>query len=385
MKKIGFLISALSLVCAQASLAVEEPIKIGVLLPLSGPFSLIGQEVQFGIDTFLHDHGATFGSRPVQVIYRDTQGVADVAKRAAQELIVNDKVVLLSGIGTTPDGLAIAPLATQAKMPMVVMGSGGAAINAASPYAVRASFTSGQVAQVAGEYFGSHGVKVAITLASDYAPGLESESSFQKAFEAAGGKVIDHLRPPFNSPQFAPYLQKAAEQRPDGVFMFVPTGQNGSLMREYEERGLSKAGIKLMTVGNVVDETLIDQIGASALGVESAYHYSDVHPSELNKKFVATFEKVSHGLRANMMGVGGYDGMQLIEMALRKTGGSTNGSALLEAMKGMQWESPRGPVSIDPTSRGLIQNVYMRRVEKHGERLVNVEFATYSNVKDPTE
>ena len=361
----------------------QDTVKIGMIAPLTGQFTVVGQEMQGAAKVYLQHHGNLLAGKEINLIVKDDGGVPDASKRLAQELIVNEKVKFVVGMGLTPIALAIAPLVTQAKVPLVVMGAATSTIPAASPFIVRSSFSVPQNISVAGDYFAKQGVKNVVTIVSDYAPGVDTEIAFQKAFEAAGGKVIAALRVPLANPDFSPFLQRAADAKPDALFIFVPSGQGATLLRQFKERALDKSGIKLLATGDVLDDQQLDQIGDVALGVVSAYHYSDLHPSELNKKFTADFEKMT-GFRANMMGVGAYDGMALIAKALEKAG-TVEGPKLVEAMKGLAWESPRGPVSIDPQTRDIVQNVYLRRVEKVGDRLGNVEFSTYPNVKDPSK
>jgi branched-chain amino acid transport system substrate-binding protein len=372
------------LLWSAATAAAQGTVKIGLIVPLTGPFSAIGQEIQFGARVFVQHNGAMVAGKTIELIIRDDGGLPDNTKRIAQELVVNDKVSVLTGLGMTPPALTLAPLATEARIPMVVMGAGSSIITTKSPFITRTSFTATQVTYVSGDYFAKNIAKSAVTLVSDFTAGIDYETGFKKAYEAAGGTVIASLRVPLSNPDFAPYLQRVADAKPESVFIFVPAGQGAALMRQFAERGLDKSGIKFLATGDVLDDQLLDQIGDVALGNISGLHYSDAHPSALNKKFTADFEKLA-GMRANFMGVGGYDGMALIYKALEKTGGDTDGTKLIEAMKGMTWESPRGPVSIDPATREIVQNVYLRKVERVGGRLVNVEFATYPDVKDPTK
>jgi branched-chain amino acid transport system substrate-binding protein len=372
------------LLWSAASAAAQGTVKIGLIVPLTGPFSAIGQEIQFGARVFVQHNGAMVAGKTIELIIRDDGGLPDNTKRIAQELVVNDKVSVLTGLGMTPPALTLAPLATEARIPLVVMGAGSSIITTKSPFITRTSFTATQVTYVSGDYFAKNIAKSAVTLVSDFTAGIDYETGFKKAYEAAGGTVIASLRVPLSNPDFAPYLQRVADAKPESVFIFVPAGQGAALMRQFAERGLDKSGIKFLATGDVLDDQLLDQIGDVALGNISDLHYSDAHPSALNKKFTADFEKLA-GMRANFMGVGGYDGMALIYKALEKTGGDTDGTKLIEAMKGMTWESPRGPVSIDPATREIVQNVYLRKVERVGGRLVNVEFATYPDVKDPTK
>ena len=371
---VASMLAALLALSGGPARAQNNDLRIGVILPLSGPFALVGREIKTGIDVFMEQSGGVFAGRHVELILRDSQGAGHLARRFAQELVVNDHVAILAGLGTTPEALAAAAVATQAKVPMVVMGSGGGAVPAASANLVRTGFDIGQIASVAGRYLAAEKKLTAVSLVSDFGPGLESEVAFAKFYAAGGGKLLGALHSPFENPSFAPYLQKAADLHPQGLFLFVPQGQNAVLMREYAERGLDRSGIALVTTGDVLDETLIDQIGPAVLGVVSIYHYSDVHPSALNARFVADFEAASGGLRANMMGVSGYDGMHLIQITLEKTKGQT--TDFIDVARHQAWESPRGPVHIDPATRDIVQNLYVRRVERRGPRLVNVEIAT---------
>jgi branched-chain amino acid transport system substrate-binding protein len=365
-------------VAAQA----QETVKVGLIVPLTGPFTTVGQEMQAAARLYLQHHGDTVAGRRIELLVRDDGGVADASRRIAQEMIVNDKVRFLAGMGLTPISLAVAPIATQAKVPLINMGAATSTIPAASPFIVRTSFAASQPAVVSAEYFAKSGIKSVVTLVSDYAPGIEIETWFKKAFETAGGKVMSSLRVPLSNPDFAPFLQRVADAKPEAMFIFVPSGQGAALMRQFIERGLDKSGIKLLGDGSVLDDQLLDSIGDAALGVVSAYHYSDAHPSELNRRFTADFEKAA-GMRANMMGVGAYDGMAVIYHALRQTAGDTDGARLVAAMKGASWESPRGPMTIDPDTREVVHNIYLRRVEKVGNRYQNTEFATYPMVKNP--
>ena len=383
-QKIGISVVALTAMTL-SSLAADDTVKIGMILPLTGPFAIIGRETLLGAQVYLQQNGDTFSGKKIELLIKDDASVADTSKRLAQEMIVNDKVTVLLGIGTTPSTVAVAPIATQAKIPMIVTTPSTSAITNMSPYIVRTGNAGPQVISVAGDYFGKHGVKTAVTLVSDFGPGIDHEEWFKKSFEAAGGKVVDALRSPFVSPEFSPYLQRVADNKPGAVFIFVPTGQNATLMRQFADRGLGQSGVKLLAAGDVVEEAMLDQIGDVALGAESAFHYSDAHPSEMNKAFVKAFEKASDGLRPNFIAVGAYDGVALVGKALAKTQGSTDGTRLLEAMKGMKWESPRGPMEIDPATRDVVQNVYLRRVEKRDGHLVNAEFATFEAVKDPAK
>jgi branched-chain amino acid transport system substrate-binding protein len=264
------------------------------------------------------------------------------------------------------------------------MAAATSSITQASPYVVRTAQTVAQMAITMGVWAAQNNLETVVSIVSDYGPGIDAETWFKKGLESKGGKVVEALRVPLANPDFAPFLQRAADAKPQAVFIFVPSGVGSVFIRQFAERGLDKAGIKLIGTGDVVDDDILNGMGDTAIGVVSAQHYSADHDSAANKAFVDAFRK-SAGMRPNYMAVGGYDGMALIYKALEKTGGKTDGTALVEAMKGQSWESPRGPVTIDPMTRDIIQNVYMRKVERvHGE-LYNVEFATFPSVSDPAK
>lgn len=376
---------ALPALARAAPAQARDPLRIGMITPLTGPFTSTGQSMQAAARLWLQQNGGAMAGRPVELIVRDDAGVADATRRLAQELILNDKAAAIVGMGLTPLALAVAPVATRAKVPLVVMGAATSSIPDASPFVVRSSFAVPQNAAIFGTWAARNGFRTIVSLVSDYGPGLDNETWFGRAFEAGGGRMAAALRVPLANPDFAPFLQRAADLRPDGLFVFVPSGVGGALARQYRERGLDRTGLKLLASGDVLDDQLLDGIGDVALGLVSAYHYSDAHDSAENRRFSGGFRAANGGMRANMMAVGAWDGMTLIARALERTGGGTDGTALVEAMKGQAWESPRGPVSIDPATRDIVQNVYLRRVERVGSELANVEFETFPAVRDPAK
>jgi branched-chain amino acid transport system substrate-binding protein len=328
-------------------------------------------------------HGDTVAGRKIEVILKDDAAVPDTSKRIAQELIVNEKVHMLAGFGVTPCALAVAPLATQAKIPEIVTAAGTSIITERSPYIVRTSFTLAQSTVPMAQWATKNGIKKVVSMVSDYAPGVDAEASFKEEFTKQGGQIIESIRFPLANPDFAPFLQRARDAKPDAIFVFVPSGQGGAFVKQFLERGLDKAGIKIIGPGDVTDDDLLNGMGDQVLGTVTAHFYSADHDSPANKAFVSAFEKANSGMRPNFMAVGGYDGMHLIYEALKKTNGDTDGDKLIAAMKGLKWESPRGPISIDPETRDVVHNVYIRKVEKKNGQLYNVEFATYNDVKDP--
>jgi branched-chain amino acid transport system substrate-binding protein len=363
----------------------QDAVKIGLILPMTGQQASTGRQIDAAVKLYVQQNGADVAGKKVEVILKDDGAVPDNTKRLAQELIVNDKVAVIAGFGVTPAALAAAPLATQAKVPEVVMAAGTSIITERSPYVVRTSFTLPQSSVIIADWAVKNGIKKVVSIVSDYAPGIDSETSFKQRFTAAGGELLEAIRVPFQNPDFAPFLQRARDAQPDAIFVFVPSGQGGAFVKQFAERGLDKAGIKLIGPGDVTDDDLLNGMGDAVIGTVTAHLYSASHPSAANKAFVDAFKKANNGLRPNFMAVGGYDGMHLIYAALKKTNGAADGDALVGAMKGMAWESPRGPISIDPETRDIVQNIYIRRVERVGGELYNVEFATFEAVKDPVK
>jgi branched-chain amino acid transport system substrate-binding protein len=378
-------VAAAGLSLAAASAQAQGTVKIGALLPMTGPQQSTGVQIAAAIRLYMAQNGDTVAGKKVQVITKDDGAAAENSKRLAQELIVKDGVNFLVGFGVTPTALAVAPLATEAKIPEVVMAAGTSIITERSPYIVRTSFTLPQSTVIMADWALKNGIKKVVSVVSDFAPGIDSETSFKDTFTRGGGQILEAIRVPLANPDFAPFLQRARDANPDAVFVFVPSGQGGTFVKQFIERGLDKAGIKLIGPGDVTDDDLLNGMGDQVIGSVTAHIYSAAHPSAANKAYVAAFKQANNGMRPNFMSVGGYDGMHLIYEALKKTGGKTDGDLLLAAMKGLAWESPRGPISIDPDTRDIIQNVYMRKVEKVDGELYNVEFETFPNVKDPAK
>ncbi len=375
--------AAALLASSAAALAQDNVFKIGLILPMTGQQATTGRQIEAAARLWMAQNGDTVAGKKVQLIVKDDTSVPDVTRRLAQELIVNDKVNVIAGFGITPSALAAAPLATQSKTPLVVMAAATSSITEASPFVVRTSFTLPQAAVTMADWAPKNGIKNVVTLVTDYGPGIDAEKFFSERFTFNGGKVAEKLRVPLRNPDFAPFLQKVRDLKPDALFVFVPSGAGAAVMKQFGERGMDKAGIKLIGTGDVTDDDQLNDMGDVALNVVTSHHYSAAHPSPANKKFVAEFQKANKGLRPNFMAVGGYDGMRVIYEALKRTGGKGGGEALVAAMKGQVFESPRGPVFIDAQTRDVVQNVYLRKVEKKDGQLWNVEFDVIKDVKDP--
>jgi len=362
-----------------AAQAQADTLKIGVILPMTGPSASTGRQANAAIQLWVAQNGKKVAGKTIEVIVKDDAGVADTTRRLAQELVVNDKVVALAGFGLTPLALATAPIATQSKTPMVVTAAATSSITEASPFIVRTSFTLPQAAVGIAEWAAKNKIKKVTTLVADYGPGNDAEKYFANQFQLNGGVIIEKLRTPLRGADFAPALQKVRDQSPDALFVFLPSGQGAQFMKQFGERGLDKAGIKLIATGDVTDDDQLNDIGDVALGVVNSHHYSAAHA--LNKKFVADFQ-AANKFRPNFMAVGAYDGMRVIYKGLELSKGA-GGEALLAALKGQIFESPRGPVLIDGQTRDIVQDIYIRKVEKKDGQLWNIEFDVQKAVKDP--
>ena len=380
----------MAIVAMAAGIAIPaqaaDPLKIGLVLPMSGPFAAYGKQIEHGVRLYLATKGDTFAGRKVEIVLKDdSPGTAgDVSKRLAQELVIKDKVDILAGFGLTPSAFAVAPVATDAKKPMVVMNAATSSVTTKSNYIVRTSMTLPQNSAPIASWAAKNKIKKVFTLVADYGPGHDAEGQFKKTFTAAGGEIVGEVRAPVKNPDFAPFLQKIKDTKPDAVFLFLPPGgETIAFMKGFKERGLSQAGIQLIATGDLPDEDILEAIGDSALGLITSFHYSEAHNSPENKTYTEAYYKAYPKDRPNFMSIGGYDGMHLIAEVLKKTNGNTDADKFIEAAKGMKWVSPRGPVSIDPATRDIVQNIYIRKVEKVNGKLQNVEFDHVADFKDP--
>ena len=364
------------------ALAADVPLKIGCSLPLTGAgFTAVGKELTGALKVYQQQHGDTVAGRKIELIIRDDAGNADTARRLVQEMIVNDKVEIV-GMGITPCTLAVAGLVTEAKKATVCMSSGASITTTKSPYFVRAGFIIAPQAWTLAEWAIKNGSKRVVTLVNDWAPGTEAETAFKTRFTQVGGEIIESLRVPLASPDFAPSLQRIADLKPDTAFIYFPGPLAPVFTRQFQEKGLGQSGIKIIGPGDLCDDDSLPNAGDQMIGLITAGPYSAAHDSALNKTYVADFAKVA-GERPDFASLGAYDGLHLVYEALKKTEGDTDGDKLIAAMKGMAWESPRGPISIDPATRDIVSNIYIRKVEKIDGQLWAREFETYHDVKDP--
>ncbi len=377
-------VAALTLLAAPSALA--QSVKIGMILSLSGQFADAGVQLDNGVKAYMKQKGDTVAGRRIEIIRRDTGGVApDVAKRLAQELIVRDNVDVLAGFVLTPNALAAADVSAEAKKFMVVMNAATSIITTKSPYLVRTSVTLPQVAETFGTWAAKSGVKKTYSMVTDYGPGHDFEGGFHRAFKAAGGDVIGAVRFPVANPDFSAFVQRAKDLNPESIMIFIPGGaQPAALGKAFAERGVDPKKTKILGSGETTAEAALKSMGDAAIGIITAWHYDYMSSHPLNREFVKVFNEM-HGRNPDFFSIGGYDGMHVIYEALKKTGGKTDGDSLIAAAKGLKWESPRGPMSIDPETRDVVQTIYIRRVEKVGNELVNVPFDKVESVKDPVK
>lgn len=378
--------AALAALPVQAQSGAQDTIKVGVIAPFSGPFADYGKQMQGGIKAWMASHGDTVAGRKIEVIYKDTTGPSpDIAKRLAQELVVRDKVDFLAGFGLTPEALAVAPLAQQAKKPMIVMNAATSVITTKSDYIARVSMTLPQVSAPMGDWAMKNKIGKVVTLVADYGPGIDAEKAFSERLQKNGGKVVEAIRVPLRNPEFAPFIQRIKDAKPDAVFVFVPAGEQSiAFMKGYRERGLQDAGIRVIATGDLTDDHVLPTMGNATLGVITTFHYSAAHKSPANDAFLKSFAAANPGGgRPNFMAVAAYDGMNAIYQVSQKLGGRIDGDKAMAVLKGLKLDSPRGPLTIDPATRDVVQTVYVRKVENVGGQPYNVEFDQFANQKDP--
>ena len=362
----------------------QGTVKIGVIMSYSGQFADLATQMDNGIKLYMKQKGDTVAGRKIEIIRKDTGGIApDVATRLAQELITRDNVDILAGFTLSPNAIAVSKVSAEAKKFMVIMNAATTVIITMSPYSIRSSVTLPSVGMTAGTWAYKSGVRKAYTMVSDFAPGKDAEAAFQGAFKAAGGEIVGSVRMAVANPDFSAYVQKAKDLNPESIFMFIPAGaQPAALGKAFAERGIDAKKVKIIGTGEVGDEASLKGMGDAGLGILTVWHYDWNDPSNLNKEFVKAYN-AEFKRNPDFGAVGGYDGMHAIYEALKKTGGKADADALIAAAKGLKWESPRGPMQIDPETRDIVQNIYVRRVEKVGDGLRNVVFDKLENVKDP--
>ncbi|HET8874865.1 MAG TPA: ABC transporter substrate-binding protein [Casimicrobiaceae bacterium] len=390
MKQARLLVSALGALAALVAMPAahaQNTIKVGVIAAFSGPFADYGGQIEAGMKAYMKEHGDSVAGKKVELITRDTKGPApEVAKRFAQELITRDHVQFLAGFGLTPNAMAVAPVVSEAKVPMVISNAATSSITTKSPYITRVSMTIPQIAEPLAQWALKNGIKQVYTVVADYGPGIDAETQFTKTFKAGGGEIVGSVRTPLQSPDFSAATQRVKDVKPQAVFVFLPAGQQGiSFMKSFNERGLGEAGIKLIATGDITDDHVLEAMGDPTLGMITAFHYSAAHKSPENEAFLKAYAAANDAKAGapNFMAAAGYDTMHVIYEVAKKLDGNIDGDKAMAAIKGMKWMSPRGPVTIDPETRDIDQTVYIRKVEKVNGKLANVEFDKIPDVKDP--
>jgi branched-chain amino acid transport system substrate-binding protein len=366
--------------------ALADTIKVGVIGPFSGPAALQGRNFQAGVEAWLAVNGRTVGDHEIEIVYRDLPA-ADPGQSAAltQELVVGEGVQYLAGYYYTPDAMAAAPMLEEANVPMVVFNAATSAIMNASPYVVRTSFTTWQTSTPMAEVARKRGINKIITVVTDYGPGVDAENAIKTAFTGAGGEIVESIRMPMSTTDFSPIMQRIRDSGAEAVFAFLPAGpQTLGFMRSYSENGLKDAGVALLAPGDLTQEPDLPALGDNALGVLTTFHYAISHDSPENKAFVeAAGKAIGNPADLSFPAVGAYDGMYVISKMIEATNGEQDAAAAVEAVKGLSWTSPRGPVSINPENRHLTQNIYLREVTKEGDTYLNKEIETFADQGDP--
>jgi branched-chain amino acid transport system substrate-binding protein len=366
------------------SASAQNSVKIGMINEYSGQFADTGAQIDHGVTLWMKQHGDTVAGKKIELIRKDTGGMfPDTAKRLAQEAIVRDHADILGAFSLTPNALAAADVSKQAKKLMVVMNAATSIITEKSPYIARTSSTTPQLNYTLGQWAAKNGIKTVYTMVSDYGPGIDAETWFQKGFKDNGGTIVGSVRFPIANPDFSSFVQAAKDKNPDAIYIWIPGGaQPAAVGKALAERGIDARKTKILGQDALASETALKSMGDISLGIISVSDYDYNHQSPMNKEFVKTYNDEFHR-NPDFFSIGGYDGAHLIYAVLAKTGGKADGDALIAAAKGMSWESPRGPIMIDPETRDIVQTVYIRRVEKVGNELLNVEIAAVPNVKDP--
>jgi branched-chain amino acid transport system substrate-binding protein len=382
MIRTSFVVAALA---AAFPLQAQQTVKIGLVLTLSGQFADAGNQLDNGIKTYMKQHGDTVAGKKIEIIRKDTGGPApDVAKRLSQELVVRDKVDILAGYVLTPNAMAAGDVSAEAKKFMVVMNAATSIVITKSPYMIRTSVTLPQVMETFGTWAVTKGgLKQNYSMVTDYGPGHDAETAFTSAFKAAGGTMVGSVRFPVANPDFAAFVQRAKDLAPQSIYIFIPGGaQPAALGKAFAERGIDLNKTRVLGSGETTAEAALKSMGDTALGIITAWHYDYKLDNQLNQAFVKEFNAM-HGRNPDFFSIGGYDGMHAIYETLKKTKGNTDGDAMIAAAKGLKWDSPRGPMAIDAETRDVVQDVYIRRVQKVGNELVNVPFDKIPAVKDP--
>lgn len=374
---------SVTLVASIMGTASADTLKVGVIAPFSGPFALYGTQYQQAIAAYQSQHGKSAGGHDIEFIFKDSGGInPDQTRSLAQELLIRDKVDYLAGFTFTPNALAVAPLISQSETPTVIFNAATSSINRDSEFFLRTSFTLWQVSAPMAEWAYAKGMRTVVTTVTDYGPGIDAENGFKAAFEAKGGKVVNSVRMPLSTTDFTPFLQSVRAAAPDAVFVFVPGGPTTfAYTKTYNENGLREAGIEFLGTAET-EESNLQSLGDAAIGLNTAYHYSAAHDSDENRKFLAAIAGLDNPAPVNWASVGAYDGVHLIYEMVKAAG--SDGPAAVKHAKGLKWESPRGPLVMDPDSRTVVQNVYHRVVKRNAKTglLENAETGVIATVGD---
>ena len=379
----ALLATAAAMLSASALTAVAQPVKVGIVGPFSGPFAHFGTLFKGGVESYIASQNGKLAGKEIELIYRDTGGPNPGGTRAlVQELVVKDKVDYIGGFVFTPNAMSVAPVIQQSKTPTVIFNAATSSINEKSDYFIRTSYTLWQVTVPLAQWAVKQNIKRVVTAVTDYGPGIDAENAFKAEFAKQGGTVVESIRMPIATTDFAPFVQRIKATGAQAVYTFLPGGPpNLGFVKAYNENGLANAGIQFMGTAEM-DEFDLQKFGDAAVGLTTSFHYSAAHDSETNRKFVALLKEKAPAAVANYAAVGAWDGMYVIHKMIEATGGQRDGDKAMAAAKSLKWESPRGPVSIDPKTRHITQNVYLRKVEKTPAGLINREVENFGPQRD---
>jgi branched-chain amino acid transport system substrate-binding protein len=383
MRKTSIAVCAVAISLLSGTAMAQDTVKIGVINAYSGQFAEPGAQLDNGIKLYMQEHGDMVAGKKIEIIRKDVGGIApDVAKRLAEELVVRDKVDILAGALLTPNALAMGDVSAEAEKFMVVMNATTPVIITKSPYMIRTSATASQINANFGKWVADQGVKQVYTMVTDYGPGIGSGAAFEGAFKAAGGEIVGQDRTPVVNPDFSPFVQRIAEAKPEALFVWVPGGtQPPALGKALAERGITPENTKIYGQGELTDDAALEAMGETAVGIVTAYHYNVHRDDPLNNEFVEAYRAAFDGRDPDIYSIGGYDGMAAIYKALEATGGDASGEALVNAAKGMTWDSPRGPIGIDAETRDVVQTIWIREVQMVDGKPANVIIDEIKNAK----
>ena len=376
----------LATAASAATSADQPPFKVGIVFSYTGSAGDAPTLIDAGMAAFVKEHGDSAGGRKIVLVKRDDTGIApEVARRQAQDLIINEKADVLAGLLFTPNAVAVANVSTQAKVPLLIVNAATSGILAKNPYSFRLGITTAQITSPLAAYAAKTGAKTAYVLYQDFGPGIEAGNSFKKGFTEVGGTVVGDAPVPLSTQDFSPYLERAKEAHTDILYVFLSGGGVPAFLHEFRQSTMAKT-TRLFTTGDLADDTKFHLTGDDAIGLISASNYYLGLNSSLNRRFVADFRASAPSqLNPDFVAVSAYDTLAAIYRAVEAQHGNVDLDKTVDFLGHLKMDSPRGPIEIDPQTRDVVQNVYILRTEKHNGIVANFPIATSPMVRDPNE